>query len=200
METESQQKQHFEAGMDLLLSSARLLESEETESLKEPIRGALKSFESLMKDYLKASQDFGLHQTALHQAGLEPGASDETGVQERFEAKLKELQIGVRRDAISSDSRLQEISKMIKEDDDDILVTKSSQSLVDPITKALIQNPVKNPHCGHVYDRDSVSSWLKSSKRDQLCPIASCPNKKPIRLNELKEDKLLKKRIEASKK
>lgn len=36
---------------------------------------------------------------------------------------------------------------------------------VDPYTQRPIVNPVRNPVCGHVYDRDSIKAMAAQSKR-----------------------------------
>ncbi|XP_040563373.1 E3 SUMO-protein ligase NSE2 [Lepeophtheirus salmonis] len=193
-----QQKKHYQTGMDLLLQSARTIYQEQSEELRPIVMDALREFKSLTAEYLKSTQEFQLKNRALNESQFE--SHDESlSPEERYAAKYKDLQVTYNDDYFSKDPRYKEIEKMM-ENDSDILVTKSSQSLIDPITKATIVSPVKNPHCGHVYDRQSVTSWVNTSKKPLKCPIASCPNKKPIQLKDLEEDKALKKRILAMKK
>lgn len=49
----------------------------------------------------------------------------------------------------------------------------SSSSLTCPITGTLMQDPVKNIKCGHVYSRAGIQSHLSIARG---CPIAGCQN------------------------
>lgn len=51
-----------------------------------------------------------------------------------------------------------------KLDDDDIEMTQDDINVIDPFTKKRMTDPVKNKVCGHVYERDSITSILKMNK------------------------------------
>ncbi|KAH8241221.1 hypothetical protein KR032_002785 [Drosophila birchii] len=71
------------------------------------------------------------------------------------------------------------------DDDIDIIVEDDMQaggeifSLYDPWSKALMRNPVRNTHCRHLYDRDSVYAVIKDNIGIR-CPVLGCANKRYI--------------------
>ncbi|GMT04250.1 hypothetical protein PENTCL1PPCAC_26424, partial [Pristionchus entomophagus] len=68
-----------------------------------------------------------------------------------------------------------------EEEEDEIEVESATYSKKDPITKEDIKDPVKNSRCGHVYDRDSVTEFIKMHKKNRMalyqCPVQGCGNK-----------------------
>lgn len=77
---------------------------------------------------------------------------------------------------------------------DDIQI---SQNIVDtdPITKQPLQNPCRNIICKHVYGMDSIKASLQANPMLR-CPIGGCSNKKHIKLNDLRLDKDLARKLE----
>jgi len=68
-------------------------------------------------------------------------------------------------------------------DGPDMEVMEMTYSAKDPISKADIQDPVKNSICNHVYDRESVKQFIlqcKAHKQLCQCPVRSCPNKRAL--------------------
>lgn len=84
-------------------------------------------------------------------------------------------------------------------------------TVIDPITKKRITDPVRNTACGHVYDRESIQHLLKASKRTKLvsrlpipasvlaensrivfifyrCPVVGCRNKNFVNPANLQTD------------
>lgn len=61
-------------------------------------------------------------------------------------------------------------------DDDEIQMMggASKQTLKCPLTTGLLEDPVKNSFCGHVYSRAAVMEYIRSHKR--RCPVAGCHN------------------------
>ena len=70
--------------------------------------------------------------------------------------------------------------------DDDLLIVSvnggpvgSSENLKCPITTQLMEEPVRNSACGHVYSAEGINQILKSSsssRRGTKCPVAGCMN------------------------
>eukprot|EP00529_Nitzschia_sp_RCC80_P030738 CAMPEP_0113462136 /NCGR_PEP_ID=MMETSP0014_2-20120614/11921_1 /TAXON_ID=2857 /ORGANISM="Nitzschia sp." /LENGTH=303 /DNA_ID=CAMNT_0000353959 /DNA_START=146 /DNA_END=1057 /DNA_ORIENTATION=- /assembly_acc=CAM_ASM_000159 len=70
--------------------------------------------------------------------------------------------------------------------DDDLLIVSvnggppgSSENLKCPITTQLMEEPVRNTVCGHVYSMEGIKQILKSSssnRRGTKCPVAGCQN------------------------
>ncbi|XP_026482225.1 uncharacterized protein LOC113389403 [Ctenocephalides felis] len=76
----------------------------------------------------------------------------------------------------------------------EVLKTSASRSLdftqestaLDPFTKKLIANPVKNKNCGHIYDRDSVMEILNIHS-ELRCPVVGCRVKTKFNVRNLME-------------
>lgn len=56
---------------------------------------------------------------------------------------------------------------------------------IDPITKQLIKNPVRNIFCNHVYEETSIMEAILNNVR---CPYLGCSNKQKIKATHLKAD------------
>lgn len=49
---------------------------------------------------------------------------------------------------------------------EDLVATQYSHSLIDPISKKRMTSPVRNKLCGHVYDRNSVTSMISAKHKN----------------------------------
>ena len=65
---------------------------------------------------------------------------------------------------------------------------------VDPLTKQPITCPVRNRHCNHIYDKESMRSQLEINSVLR-CPIIGCSNKVKILMQDLVEDRELKRKL-----
>uniref|UniRef100_G3MRK4 E3 SUMO-protein ligase NSE2 n=2 Tax=Amblyomma TaxID=6942 RepID=G3MRK4_AMBMU len=61
---------------------------------------------------------------------------------------------------------------------------------IDPITQKNIEVPVKNMKCGHIYDKNSISHYIKITNRPR-CPCLGCGNKSLLRMEDLVDDLFL---------
>ncbi|CAD6199924.1 unnamed protein product [Caenorhabditis auriculariae] len=68
------------------------------------------------------------------------------------------------------EDRFQTITSRLNGEEIEATVTYSKK---DPLTKKDIENPVKNPNCGHVYDESSVQEHV-GSRKGVKCPIIGC--------------------------
>lgn len=57
--------------------------------------------------------------------------------------------------------------------DETILVVKSTQNFIDPLSKKRMVNPVKNSQCGHSYEQSVALAVLKRNPRTR-CPMMGC--------------------------
>jgi len=80
------------------------------------------------------------------------------------------------------------------DDDDDELEMVGGDAALDgnklkcPITTMLLEQPLKNTACGHVYSRAGVEQLLKGAGRRKVgCPVAGCTNA-DLQRNQLAED------------
>ncbi|XP_054266912.1 E3 SUMO-protein ligase NSE2-like [Macrosteles quadrilineatus] len=60
--------------------------------------------------------------------------------------------------------------------DIDIVDTGSTESFLDPFTKLMMKDPVKNTLCSHSYEKESVLTMLKA-KKEIRCPVVGCAYK-----------------------
>lgn len=67
-------------------------------------------------------------------------------------------------------------------------------STVDPLTKQPITHPVRNRHCKHIYDRNTMEAQLKVNSIIR-CPIVGCSNKVKVLMSDLVEDRELKRKM-----
>lgn len=69
-------------------------------------------------------------------------------------------------------------------------------STVDPISKGQIHNPVRNKHCNHIYDKDTITQAIHCSESKRVrCPQVGCSNKKSVEVSDLVEDRELKRKF-----
>ena len=81
------------------------------------------------------------------------------------------------------------------DDDDDIVQTQETVSYADPITKRRIEDPVRNCHCGHLYDRSTIVQMVANKRGRIRCPIPGCSNEVFVAEEDLQEDHEAKKAI-----
>ncbi|KAJ6643105.1 E3 SUMO-protein ligase NSE2 [Pseudolycoriella hygida] len=70
--------------------------------------------------------------------------------------------------------------------DNDMEITETSRSAIDPLTKGPLLRPVRNIHCGHTYGYQSVMDSLQINPRLR-CPMVGCSNKVFIKSADLIE-------------
>ncbi|CEG44416.1 e3 sumo-protein ligase nse2 [Plasmopara halstedii] len=69
--------------------------------------------------------------------------------------------------------------------DEDVLVqeSESTRSTICPVTQMEMDDPLRNPSCGHTYSKKGIQAHLQRSKK---CPVAGCPQE--LLLNNLERD------------
>ncbi|GBL92406.1 hypothetical protein AVEN_174699-1 [Araneus ventricosus] len=73
---------------------------------------------------------------------------------------------------------------------EELLVTATKESYLDPLTKLPIQDPVKSKTCHHSFERNSIWKHLQKYKR---CPYSGCV--KNLSREDLVEDLALKREL-----
>ncbi|KAL7647236.1 UNVERIFIED_CONTAM: hypothetical protein RMT77_002494 [Armadillidium vulgare] len=72
--------------------------------------------------------------------------------------------------------------------DEEIVTTQETINLIDPYTKKMMENPVRNIHCNHVYEKETTLALIKQKKRKGIrCPYLGCQNKTPLDPQDLLE-------------
>lgn len=92
-------------------------------------------------------------------------------------------------DSVAVNALLQVAPSQMNILDDDIQVEEQNPlEMIDPLTKQLIKNPVRNIFCNHVYEETSILEAIKSKVR---CPYMGCSNKQVLKNTHLKLDEQL---------
>lgn len=82
-------------------------------------------------------------------------------------------------------------------DDDDIVVDQEIQSLKCPITLQLLEKPVRNTNCPHVYSLDAIRELVRHGHGRCNCPVAGCTAK--VSMDSVREDKVMARKIREEK-
>ncbi|XP_046995243.1 E3 SUMO-protein ligase NSE2-like [Schistocerca americana] len=77
---------------------------------------------------------------------------------------------------------------------DDIVMTDAQINIIDPITMTVLENPVRNRLCNHVYSKKSIQSLLKKPKQLK-CPVVGCPIRTTFTMDDLESDHELEEHI-----
>ncbi|EGZ28061.1 hypothetical protein PHYSODRAFT_554353 [Phytophthora sojae] len=58
--------------------------------------------------------------------------------------------------------------------DEDVFIqeSESTKSTICPVTQMEMEDPLRNPTCGHTYSKKGIQAHLQRSKK---CPVAGCP-------------------------
>jgi SUMO ligase MMS21 Smc5/6 complex component len=78
-------------------------------------------------------------------------------------------------------------------EDDDVVVDQEIQSLKCPLTLVLLEKPVRNKQCPHVYSLDAIKQVIKNSGGSCVCPISGCGT--IVTLNSIREDKAMARKV-----
>lgn len=79
--------------------------------------------------------------------------------------------------------------------DGDMIVEESEINTLDPFTKAPMKKPMRNTHCGHYYEKESILLLLKG-KNKVKCAVAGCGNNRILKASDLVEDLVFQKKLE----
>ena len=82
-------------------------------------------------------------------------------------------------------------------EDDDIVVGQVIQSLKCPITLSLLEEPVRNSKCPHVYSKAAIMEMLRRGQGRIPCPVAGCGA--DVTKIQLSEDKVMARKVREEK-
>jgi SUMO ligase MMS21 Smc5/6 complex component len=105
---------------------------------------------------------------------------------------------------IENDVRLKELSRLLTVEatpdepetatqaptaDEDFAIENSQTDHIpmDPFTRHEVQEPLRNKHCKHVYDKEGITNYINQSRKAR-CPVIGCNNRQVITFNDLVED------------
>ena len=81
--------------------------------------------------------------------------------------------------------------------DDDLIIDQEIQSLKCPITLSLLEKPVRNDNCPHVYSLDAIKELVRHGHGQCKCPVAGCVA--DVNVKSVREDKAMARRVELEK-
>lgn len=84
-----------------------------------------------------------------------------------------------------------------EEEDDDLVMGPAAQSLKCPITLVLLEKPVRNTSCRHVYSLDAIKELVKQGRGRCECPVPGCGAY--VNMAGLKEDKVMARKVQEEK-
>ena len=84
------------------------------------------------------------------------------------------------------------------DEDDDLIIGQEIQSLKCPITLQLLEKPVRNENCVHVYSHDAIKELIRHGQGGRCkCPVAGCSA--IVSMKTLREDKAMARRVQLEK-
>lgn len=82
-----------------------------------------------------------------------------------------------------------------EESQGDLAMTEADINTRCPYTGCVMQDPVRNKLCGHVYDRVGILTYIKQKKSKAKCPVGGCGNAEPIHESHLEDHRDMKRYI-----
>ncbi|XP_030750494.1 E3 SUMO-protein ligase NSE2-like [Sitophilus oryzae] len=169
----------------------------------------MQKFQDLLKEYCLIDNDFKKSEQAISLVEDKLGKIENLeDIDKVFQEKLSEqpdeevTSSEIWQEYFLEDLSVQELKQKKKKDkavyeevgDDSVLCSSSFTPPIDPISKTVIRNPVKNKNCKHIYESDSIYQYMRQSKRKARCPYVGCKNNK-LDGSDLTEDKELEEKI-----
>jgi len=116
-----------------------------------------------------------------------------------YTKKIKDAMVqhknSVQHAEVKQEGMYREIAELLGEKaagaDEDFEIIETHQgggaSLKCPVTGRLIEDPVKNTVCGHVYSREGIMSHIRAKGQHARCPVTGCGHG-PVTLAQLEKD------------
>lgn len=181
---------------------------------------SLEELRNVMKNYISQEREYMDRMTAVANARAKlRDLSDEAreklgedGMEQLFQKEQEKMRkksktplntqnhmsmVCFEEEVVAEKSRQGLISEQDTEEDDDgdLVMTQTTGTHLDPITRAPMKDPVKNTKCGHSYERTSIQQLTRKGRKTK-CPIAGCPNQDYVLMEDLIDDAALKRQIE----
>lgn len=167
---------------------------------------------SVMTDYVRMERDLQQFMEAVEFVKDEAGKNKETfDLEKALEDRIISLKQSNNDSELTRHEKYVDLNDKIREMqnpdvdqslpaaseqiDDDIAMTQPEINTRCPYTGKEMINPVKNKHCGHHYDQEGISHYIKTKGKRAKCPVGGCGNEQPIINSDLVEDKEMKKYI-----
>jgi len=208
MGDEDRQLKYINVGMEFTNKvTKKILENLDEDEQSEQ----LEIMKTVMKDYIKMEHEYNVSKKVLSKLkkGLEVENADmDRDIDADYRSELvKEMENDqLTEERLISDQRIKQLENIIlgsgghNTTDDDLIMTESTQTFIDPWTrKPITDDPVTNRKCGHTYERATVMKFLEKYskvKKKLKCPIVGCTNDN-ITKSDLYTDQKIKRMIQA---
>jgi len=208
MGDEDRQLKYINVGMEFTNKvTKKILENLDEDEQSEQ----LEIMKTVMKDYIKMEHEYNVSKKVLSKLkkGLEVENADmDRDIDADYRSELvKEMENDkLTEERLISDQRFKQLENIIlgsgghNTTDDDLIMTESTQTFIDPWTrKPITDDPVTNRKCGHTYERATVMKFLEKYskvKKKLKCPIVGCTNDN-ITKSDLYTDQKIKRMIQA---
>jgi len=119
----------------------------------------------------------GLSNAALNMENLIPETEDEEQMLEKFDHLIQSckeeecINDVAERAILAVENYIASSQQTDQSFDDDLLVTETTESYKDPLTKLTIKDPVKSRTCNHSYERSTILKFLEKARK---CPHSGC--------------------------
>jgi len=173
-----------------------------------------KEMESIMADFVRMDEEVKQLVTALnHTKSQSEKLDDDVSLRSVFDEKLDKLKTKKSHgpaahpkykamlDEFEKGGSIVEQLESLKStllgetEDDDVALTQAEVNIRCPYTGMDMTDPVRNKHCGHVYDREGILGHIKAKKDKAKCPVGGCGNQKPLKPDHMEEYKEMKRYI-----
>ena len=196
---------NIEGGARLALAVCRRAKEE----LDGPEQGdATDTLRNILEGYVKDSQEQELNNNVLKTLKSRLAKVDVADwpddIEEEFNRIKAELSNNNAKIDVAGHPWIKELGSILNDDgdepqtedidDEDIAMTQTEINTICPISKVEMKKPVKNLACGHVYDKTSIEAILRQ-RSASVCPVVGCPVRRPVRRDQLQEDKATKRAI-----
>lgn len=127
---------------------------------------------------------------ALHKVSNQAEVEDYSALlQESIDAEMERINrssVEIHQEKMYLDTcqKLGEVSAANQDDELEVMEGASTVNLKCPITAMLLQEPVKNKVCHHVYSKHAIHQYLQ---RNRKCPCVGCGNTN-VTMSQLEDD------------
>ncbi|XP_032510974.2 E3 SUMO-protein ligase NSE2-like [Danaus plexippus] len=196
------------------------MDDTELENLrKQCVSNLYKCSENVIKNFQEEQEEklttlkFYLERYCIHEAEQnvlrevsekiksDSNASNINSINKRFDKYLKDM---TKRVKVKDHPLMVKMMKVIEKgqtvrdgnlDESDVAITQTDEAFIDPLTMRVIQDPVRNTLCGHVYEREAIIAHIRGRKKKTLCPVVGCRNTEPLRVEQLVPDEDIRLRV-----
>ncbi|CAI5725520.1 unnamed protein product [Peronospora effusa] len=164
-------RKHTIEGVESLCNNAKLVKELEEQEL-------LQELDETAKEFAVLETQLAHYRTQLE--NLEPLVESGQLEQKTIDMMLKESLATPRINATKHDFYKKFCDsagiELAMDGDEDMSIqeSESTRSTICPVTQGVMEDPLRNPSCGHTYSKKGIQAHLRRNKK---CPVAGCPQK-----------------------